>query len=147
MIAYAHYKDSPKPELDQANTSKSIQELKDFLDEYPDSQHAPEAQKVLLEARSKLAQKLYRNGRLYYKLKQYDAALIYLQEVLDQYSDTEYAAQASFLIAESYLGQKKNDLAELQYRKFLDKYPQDKLSVKVRARLAKIDQENIRAKK
>jgi len=146
MIAYAHFKDSPKAELDQTNTLKAIQELKDFLDEYPQSQHAPEAQKLLYEARTKQAQKLYKNGRIYYKLKHYDAALLYLQEVLDQYSDTKYSAPASFLIAESYREQKKSDLAELEYRKFLQKYPQDKLAGKVKARLNKLDRD-IQAKK
>jgi outer membrane protein assembly factor BamD len=146
MIAYAHYKDSPKAELDQTNSLKAIQELKDFLDEYADSQHAPEAQKLLFEARTKQAQKLYNNGRIYYKLKHYDAALIYLQDLLDQYSDTKYAAPASFLIAESYWQQKKNDLAELEYRKFLEKYPGDKLAGKVKARLNKLDKE-VQAKK
>lgn len=146
MISYAHYKDSPKPELDQTNTLKAIQELKDFLDEYPESQQATEAQKLLFEARSKLAQKLYSNGRIYYKLKQYAAAVIYLQEVQDQYSDTKPAAPASFLIAESYREQKKNDLAELEYRKFLEKYPQDKLAGKVKARLSKLDKD-VQAKK
>jgi outer membrane protein assembly factor BamD len=146
MIAYAHFKDSPKAELDQTNTLKAIQELKDFLDEYPESQHAPEAQKLLYGARTKQAQKLYNNGRIYYKLKHYDAALIYLQDVMDQYSDTKYAAPASFLIAESYREQKKSDLAELEYRKFLEKYPGDKLAGKVKARLNKLDKD-IQAKK
>ena len=146
MIAYAHFKDSPRSELDQTNTLKAVQELKDFLDEYPESQHAPEAQKLLFGARSKLAHKLFSNGRIYYKLKHYAAALIYLQDVLDQYSDTRYAAPASFLIAESYREQKKNDLAELEYRKFLEKYPGDKLTGKVKSRLSKLDKE-IQAKK
>lgn len=146
MIAYAHFKDSPKAELDQTNSLKAIQELKDFLDEYPESQHVQEAQKLLYEARTKQAQKLYNNGRIYYKLKHYDAALIYLQDVLDQYSDTKYAAPASFLIAESYREQKKSDLAELEYRKFLEKYPGDKLTGKVKSRLNKLDKD-IQAKK
>jgi len=141
MIAYAHFKDSPKAELDQTNTLKAIQELKDFLDEYPESQHATEAQKLLFEARSKLAHKLYNNGRIYYKLKHYDAALLYLQDVLDQYSDTRYAAPASFLKGESYREQRKYDLAELEYRKFLEKYPGDKLTGKVKARLNRLDKE------
>ncbi|HVP35611.1 MAG TPA: outer membrane protein assembly factor BamD [Terriglobales bacterium] len=146
MIAYAHFMDSPRAELDQTNSLKAIQELKDFLDEYPDSRHAQEAQKLLFEARTKQAQKLYNNGRIYYKLKQYEAALIYLQDVLDQYSETRYASQASFLIAESYREQKKSDLAELEYRKFLEKYPDDKLAGKVKSRLGKLNKE-IQAKK
>jgi outer membrane protein assembly factor BamD len=146
MIASAHFKDSPRAELDQTNTLKAIQELKNFLDEYPESQHAQEGQKLLYEARSKLAHKLYNNGRIYYKLKRYDAALIYLQDVLDQYSDTKYAAPASFLKAESYREQKKSDLAELEYRKFLEKYPGDKLTGKVKSRLNKLDKD-IQAKK
>jgi outer membrane protein assembly factor BamD len=146
MIAYAHYQDSPRSDLDQTNTLKAIQELKDFLEEYPDSKRAPEAEKLLYEARTKQAQKQYNNGRIYYKLKHYDAALLYLQDVLNQYPDTKYAARASFLIAEGYREQKIYDLAELEYRKFLEKYPDDKLAGKVKARLDKLDR-GIQAKK
>jgi len=147
MIGFAHYKDSPKAELDQKNTSRAIRELEDFLEEYPQSEYAKEAQKLLFEARSKMAQKLYKNGRLYFKLKHYQSALLYLEEVLDQYADTKFSAPANFLIAESYLKQKKYDLAELEYRKFLERYPGDRLAGKVKKRLKKLDENRIQAQK
>jgi outer membrane protein assembly factor BamD len=147
MIAFAHYKDSPKAELDQKNTLQAIGELKSFLDEYPASEYFPEAQKLLFEARSKVAQKFYKSGRIYYKLKHYEAALLYLQEVLDQYPDTKFSSSANFLVAETYWQQKKYDLAELEYRKFLETYPGDKLTGKVKNRLKKLDKERVQAQK
>ncbi len=147
MIAFAHYKDSPKAELDQKNTLQAIGELENFLEEYPESEYYPEAQKLLLEARSKMAQKFYKSGRIYYKLKHYEAALLYLQEVLDQYPDTKFSSSANFLVAETYWQQKKYDLAELEYRKYLEKYPGDKLISKIKDRLKKLDKEKIQARK
>jgi len=147
MIAFAHYKDSPKAELDQKNTLRAISELNDFLEEYPQSEYAEEAQRLLFEARSKMAKKLYKTGKLYYKLKHYQSALLYLEEVLDLYPDTEFSAPSSFLVAESYLKQKKYDLAELEYRKFLERYPGNKLAGKVKKRLKKLDDERIQAQK
>jgi outer membrane protein assembly factor BamD len=147
MIAFAHYKDSPKVELDQKNTLQAIGELESFLEEYPASEHFPEAQQLLFEARSKIAQKFYKSGCIYYKLKHYEATLLYLQEVLDQYPDTKFSPSSSFFIAETYWQQKKYDLAELEYRKFLEKYPGDKLASKIKDRLKKLDKEKIQARK
>lgn len=147
MIAYAHLEDSPRAELEQKNTLRAIQELKNFLEEYPYSEYAEEAQNLLLKAHSKIAKKLYRTAELYFKLKHYEAAQIYLQEILELYPETKYSDEANFLMAEAYLKQGKYDLAEIEYRKFLKEYPESKLSAKVKKRLKKLDEENIQANK
>jgi outer membrane protein assembly factor BamD len=147
MIASAHFEDSPKAELDQRSTLSAIGELKDFLEEYPLSEYREEAQRLLFEAQSKISKKLYKSGALYFKLKHYEAARIYLQEILEQYPESNYSVEANFLIAESYLKQKKYDLAELEYRKFLKEYPENRLAAKVKKRLKKLDEEKIQANK
>lgn len=147
MIAYSHFKDSPRAELDQTSTLRAIREIKDFLEGYPLSEYREEAQKLLWEAQSKMAKKLYKSGALYFKLKHYEAARIYLQQVLEQYPESNYSAEAHFLVAESYFKQKKYDLAELEYRKFLREYPNDELTAKVNKRLKKLDEEGIQTNK
>jgi outer membrane protein assembly factor BamD len=147
MVAFCDFEMSPRAELDQEHTLRAIVELQSFLEDYPGSDRANEAQDLLKECRSKLAKKAYRNGRLYFKMRRYEAALIYLKDVVNGYHDTEWAAPAQFQIAEIYLKQKKYDQAKAQYQKFLEDFPQDKLRRKAKDRLEELDSESEHAEK
>jgi outer membrane protein assembly factor BamD len=147
MAAFCDFKMSSRPELDQKNTEQAIQELQNFLDDYPTSDRAKEAQDLLRESRSKLAQKAYKTGCLYLKMRKYEAALIYLRYVLNEYHDTEWTASAQFEIAEAYYNQKKYEEAREEYEKFLETFPQDKLAKKAQQRLDKLSSEAGHAEK
>jgi outer membrane protein assembly factor BamD len=147
MLAFCDFKMTSRAELDQERTLKAVEELKTFLDDYPGSERTNEAQDLLNECRSKLAKKVYETGRLYFKMKQYDAALIYLKDVINEYHDTKWAAPAQFHIAETYFNQKKYDEAKEEYQKFLENFPEDKLAGKVKGRLEKLTSEDAQAKK
>jgi outer membrane protein assembly factor BamD len=147
MVAFCDFKMSPKAELDQEHTLKAKEELQSFLDDYPTSDRAKEGFDLLKECRSKLAKKAYKNGHLYLKRKQYEAALIYLKDVTNEYHDTEWAAPAQFQIAEVYLEQKKHDQAKEELQKFLDNFPQHELAKKARDRLEKLNSEKTHAEK
>jgi len=140
MRAFCDFKMSVRSELDQRHTIQAIEELQSFLDDYPTSDRAKEAQGLLKECRSKLAKKAYENGRLYFKRKQYEAALIYLKDVINGYHDTEWVAPAQFQIAEVYFKQEKFDQAKTEYQKFLENFPQDKLAKKAKERLEQLNQ-------
>jgi outer membrane protein assembly factor BamD len=147
MVASCDFKMSARAELDQERTSKALEELKNFLDDYPESDRANEAQNLLNECHSKLAKKAYDSGRLYFKMKQYEAALIYLKDLINEYHDTKWAAPAQFYIAEAYFKQKKYDQAKEEYQKFLENFPEDKLTRKVKGRLEKLNPKNNQAKR
>jgi outer membrane protein assembly factor BamD len=133
-------KQSPGSEMDQEYSHLAIERFQSFLDEYPESELVPQAEKKLLEAQSKLAKKTYKSGELYVKMKDYDAALIYLNEVADLYDGTPWAAQAFFLIGEVYLKQKKVDRAKESFQEFIEKYPQHKLTDKAKKRINEIEE-------
>ena len=139
MVALCDFKMSARAELDQNHTEQAIEELQNFLDDYPTSDRAKEAQDLLRESRSKLAKKAYKNGRLYFNMRKYDAALIYLEEVVNGFHDTEWLAPAQFQIAEVYFRQKKYDRAKEEYEKFLENFPQDRLAKKAKQRLEKLN--------
>jgi outer membrane protein assembly factor BamD len=147
MVAFCDFEMSPKAELDQKHTLKAIEELQSFLDDYPTSDRAKEASDLLKECRSKLAKKAYKSGYLYFKRKQYEAALIYLKDVINGYHDTEWVAPAQFQIAEVYLKQEKFEQAKTEYEKFLENFPQDKLAGKAKERLEKLNSKKMQAEK
>ena len=147
MVAASDFEMSPRAELDPKHTQRATDELKNFLDDYPESDRREEAQELLNKCRAKLAKKAYKTGYLYYKRRQYASALIYLRQVLNDYHDTEWAGQAQFQIAEVFYKQKKYDQAKEEYEKFLQDFPEDKLAKKARKRLKKIKEKSKTEKK
>jgi outer membrane protein assembly factor BamD len=129
---------SPKAELDQSHTQKALDELKNFLDDYPLSDKREEAQKLFKECRTKLAKKVYKGGYLYYRMRRYDAASLYFERVLDEYHDTEWSKLAQFCLAEALYKEKKYDQAKEEYQKFIQDFPQDMLTKKANKKLEKI---------
>ncbi len=138
MIAQSDFEMSPKAELDPTHTQRATDELKNFLDDYPESDRREEAKEVLNKCRAKLAKKAYKTAYLYYKRKQYPSALIYLRHVLNDYHDTEWVKQAQFWLAEVFYKQKEYDQAKEEYEKFLQNFPDDKLAKKAKKRLKKL---------
>lgn len=122
-VGLSYYKLSPNYQLDQENTVKAIKEFQEFTEFFPESELVPSVLKTIMEARVKLAKKTYRNGVLYFKMRDFESAIVYFDDVLNNYYDTIYAPQAMFDKGKSYARMKKYDDAENTYRKLLEKYP------------------------
>lgn len=106
----------PAP-LDQTETQQALDRYKQFLDQYPDNPHAAEARERVAALRDRLAEKRFRNGRLYVKLNQRSAAALTLQSILDAYPDSRWAGDAAVLLAEVLVKQGKKDAAIAALRK------------------------------
>lgn len=86
--------------LDQTETIRAIARYRDFLQLYPEHPSAGEARKRLQTLNDRLAEKRVRNGRLYIKLKQYDAATHYLERAIAEYPDSRWACDARVYLSE-----------------------------------------------
>jgi len=139
LVAKSDFEMAPRAELDPTNTEKALEEVRRFLDDYPQSDRRPEAEELLNKCLAKLAKKAYQAGHLYYKRGRYDAALIYLEHVLNDYHDTEWAKDAQFTLAEVYYKQGEYGKAREEYQKFVEIFPDDKLTTKAQDRLKKIE--------
>ena len=135
-LGYSYFKLSPKYSLDQEYTQKAIREFQEFLEEYRTSPLVPTVEKQLQECRNKLAQKVYSAAEMYYRLRYWEAAVIYFNLVLDQYYDSAYGAKAQYFLADSYRNQQKWVEAGIEYRRFLAKFPQHDLAGKAKQHLA-----------
>jgi outer membrane protein assembly factor BamD len=139
MTAKSDFEMAPKAELNQTHTQKAADQLKNFLDDYPESDRREEAEELLLECRSRLAKRAFKAGHLYYRMKHFTSALIYFKRVLNDFHDTEWATKAQFELAEVFYKQKENDKAKDEYQKFLRDFPNDKLAKKAKKRLKEIE--------
>lgn len=101
LSAYCKFKESPHHTLDQKLTKEAIAEFEQFVERYPSSTHIPEINGYLDELRQKLMRKDYEIAIGYYTVEDYHAAYVSLQNFLNNYPETPYREEASFIMLRS----------------------------------------------
>ena len=134
LTGYCFYMQSPRAALDQASTFAAIESFQVFLMRHPESQFAPDAEKYLAEMKDKLVDKSYLTATLYYNLGQYKAAIIALNNSLDDYPETKYRERlmylllrSSYLYAENSVSAKMKERFQStvdEYYSFIGEFPQ-----------------------
>jgi outer membrane protein assembly factor BamD len=122
-VAECYYLISPSYSLDQDYTRKAITEFQRFLEDFPDNDRVPQGEKYLYLCRQKLAKKAYKTGILYIKMNEYPAAVLYFDDILDNYYDTSYAPLALYYKGIALEKNKQYKEAKETFVLFLAKYP------------------------
>lgn len=99
-IGIAYKKESARAEYDQNAANQSIAAFTDFLVRYPKSDKAPLAEQYRAELKLEQGRGLFQIGKFYEKNKNYKAALIYYNEVIEQNAKSIWAAEAQKKIDE-----------------------------------------------
>ena len=141
MRAYTFYKQSPKPELDQSNTIKTIGMMQTFINNHPGSPRNKEATEIIDICRQKLETKDANAAQLYFDLGQFRVAAVSFNELMTSYPDTEKADEykmkairAYFRLAELSVEEKKAERFEKvinECNDFIDRFPQSGFSKEV----------------
>lgn len=139
--ALSYFKMSPSYFHDQANTILAINKFQRLTEDFPNSPFVIEANKKIAECRSKLARKTYKNGELYQKLEDYDAAIIYFDNIDKLYFDTEWAPLALYGKGECLIRKKEYANAKQIFETFMEKYPKHSYANEVRGKLNEIGKE------
>jgi len=134
MVGYCFYLDSPGPRLDQKVSQDAIDALQLFINLYPKSTRVDEANRLIIELRDKLVYKSYLNGKLYYDMGIYKAAVVALSSSLKDFPDTKYREElmymllkARYLLAINSVEEKKRERLSStldEYFTFVDEYPE-----------------------
>lgn len=114
----ALYLDVPETRLDQTGTYEAVTEFQNFLENFPSSRYAADAQKRIFDLQDKLVEKEYLSAKLYYDLgayflnclhggSNYQACIITAENAIREYPYTTRREDLSFLILKA-----KFDLAE-----------------------------------
>ena len=138
QVALSFYDQSPKYYHDQSETLDAIDEFSMFLNRYPRSPIKGEAQEKLNELYDKLAKKLYKNGELYLKMHDYEPALIYFEQVRDNYPNTEWAKYAFYNSGVAMREQGRISDALETFQNFVIAFPDHRLSKKAREKISEI---------
>ena len=133
-IAECYYLQSPGYQRDPEYILQAIRAYQNFIEEYPFSNYREGAENRIREMRNGLAKKIYEAGKQYMILREWKAAVITFQEILDSYYDTEVLNDTYFQIAVSYsnLSDPENMI------RALDKVNPEELSKRNRRRYEKL---------
>lgn len=120
MAAYSNYQLSPGFRLDQQPTLDAIEGFQEFVNRYPDSERVQEANDLIDEMRQKLEQKSFSQGKLYLDLQQYEAAITSFENTLEDFPETDRAAEIRFSIFKASYLYAENSIFERREERYLE---------------------------
>lgn len=132
-ICESYYRLSPRSQLDQEYTYAGIAHCESVATNFPGTEEGTQAAEYLDELRHKLAKKVYDAGAFYVRRRAYDAAVVYFQDVVENFPQTSYAPAALRSLVETYRLQGYVEEAEAQRERLLRDYPESPEAQEVRA--------------
>ncbi|AZI33693.1 outer membrane protein assembly factor BamD [Kaistella carnis] len=130
MSALCYYEGSMDYNLDQTSTDLAINELQNFLNNYPDSEKSKNINELIDELTYKLEFKAYENAKQYFKMAEYKAASTSFENVLDDFPSTklrskiyDYILKSKYELAMNSVYELKKDRIEnaLAYTKLIER--------------------------
>ncbi|WP_312074932.1 outer membrane protein assembly factor BamD [Chryseobacterium sp.] len=119
MSALCYYNGSMDYNLDQSSTELAINELQDFLNNYPNSERGKNINTMIDELTYKLEFKAYENAKHYYKMGDYKSVAVAFENVLEDFPSTklrpkiyDYMMNARYLLAHSSVYDLKEERIE-----------------------------------
>ncbi|MEO5564954.1 MAG: outer membrane protein assembly factor BamD, partial [Chitinophagaceae bacterium] len=136
MRAFCYYKQSPKAELDQTNTIKTVGMMQIFINTHPGSPRLKEAGDIIDICRQKLELKDFKSAKLYYDMGQFRAAGVAFATLLNSYPESVTGDEYKLMTIKSYyryaemsVETKKVERFEQvmnECREFVDRFPESK---------------------
>jgi outer membrane protein assembly factor BamD len=123
LAALCYLQEAPRLERDQTKTIEALSELNLLLRKYPNTDIKADVESAIKEARSRLAEKEYMNGQLYFNLGDYKSARVYFDYVVGDYGDTAWAPLALMRKARSFERQGMAAEAKTAYEQVVKDYP------------------------
>jgi outer membrane protein assembly factor BamD len=118
MRCKAYYKQSPKVDLDQTNTVKTMALLQAFINTHPDSKRIAEANGIIDTCRRKLELKEYNNAQLYYNLGFFKSAGVAFAVLIDDFPDSENSDMYALSSIKSYYRYAEMSIAGKEEERF-----------------------------
>lgn len=154
MRAYTYYRQSPKVQLDQTNTQKTIGLMQTFINTHPGSPRIKEANSIIDQCRLKLEQKEMESAALYYNLGHFRAAAIAYTSLMNNYPASPKSDEYKLQVIRSYYlfaGNSVEDKKPARYEQvvtecndFIDRFPDSPLMKEVERYLS-LSKNNIKA--
>lgn len=113
----------PSYEKDQSSTEDAGNELKSFLDKYPDSPYRDKARQIVVTVGKRLADHEWFVARYYWDRGKPMGTVIRLRRLLERYRGVGYDEEALWLLGRAYVAVAMPDRARGVWVELVDKYP------------------------
>src|SRR6185295_17856797 len=113
----------PSFEKDQSSTEDAANELKNFLDKYPDSPYRAKAKEILIKVGKRLADHEWYVARYYWDRGKPMGTVLRLRRLLERYRGVGYDEDALWLLGRAYVAVSMPDRARGVWSELVDKYP------------------------
>jgi outer membrane protein assembly factor BamD len=110
--------------------------MQEFLNRYPTSKYRDQAIEVIFSTQAKLEKKGFENAYQYYKMRQYKAAIVSLNNFADNFPDSRFVEEAKYLVVDAEFRLAEESIRSKQverykavvehYKEFIDKFPDSK---------------------
>ena len=124
QLGEAYFGQSRKQDFDQEHTHRAIDQWSSYLRGHPGHWQNAEAERRIMEARTRLAHKLLGTADLYRKLGLLEPARIYYRRVIDEHGDTSWRPHAELGLALLDARQWRRDEAIARLAEIEQQYPQ-----------------------
>ncbi len=94
QIAMSDSKRSAGAQYDQKITESAVEEFKEFVEVYPEAELSKEAKTQIQELKEKEAENNVLVARFYEKQKNFKAAKMYYQTIVDEYPSSKWASES-----------------------------------------------------
>jgi outer membrane protein assembly factor BamD len=118
LNAYCYYLNSPRYSLDQTNTYEAIKEMQLFINMYPQSDSIESCNSIIDELRGKLEKKATEIAIQYYKTRHYKAAITALENVMEDFPDSDNREEILYYMMRSYYHYAVNSVDEVQDERY-----------------------------
>ncbi|MDT8369411.1 MAG: outer membrane protein assembly factor BamD [Longimicrobiales bacterium] len=135
-----------EPQRDQTQTRSAVQTCQSVARDFPRYPAvADSAAQIAAEMRRKLALRRFQEASFYFQRNGWDASILYFEDVVERYPETEYAPRALLRIIEAYEKIIENSPPDLGYEievevareRLLTEYPLSPEAEKIRAEMAR----------
>lgn len=87
---------SPVYSLDQADTTKAIDKLQEFIDRFPNSAYLAEANEIVKTLNTKIEKKIFENAKGYNTISDYKSAIVAFDIFVSDYPGTPFKEDALY---------------------------------------------------
>jgi outer membrane protein assembly factor BamD len=128
----------PSFEKDQSSTEDAANELKAFLDKYPDSPYRDKAKEIIKGVGKRLADHEWYVARYYWDRGKPMGTVLRLRRLLERYRGVGYDEEALWLLGRAYVAVDMPDRARNTWNDLVEHYPHTKRADDARAAIGKL---------
>lgn len=137
-IGLSYTRLSLSPHFTQEETHRAIENFTRFIEKYPNDSRVAEAYKHIADMQIKLIEKVYLNGYIYFKMRDYSASLLYLNEIIALGNRNELEKKSLYYVTLIHIDRKDKEAAMATYQQLKNFFPETKELRRIQKRISRI---------